>query len=141
MDVWVKLLDVEANGERTRTLYVIKARGMSHSNQIREFRITSGGISLIEPYVGADGVLTGTARIVREAEEDAALLRRQQEIERRRRDNARRRATIERQIEELHASLGAHEEEEQILLAEDEGREALLDTERKDLSFRRGAAE
>ena len=55
MDVWVKLLDVEANGERTRTLYVIKARGMSHSNQIREFQITSNGIKLIEPYIGTEG--------------------------------------------------------------------------------------
>ncbi len=141
MDVWVKLLDVEANGERTRTLYVIKARGMNHSNQIREFEITSSGIKLIEPYIGNDGVLTGTARTVREAEESAAHLRRRQDIERRRRDYARRRSSIERQIEELRGSLGAHEEEERILGDEDEGRETLLDTERVDLTKRRGAAE
>ena len=140
MDVWVKLLDVEANGERTRTLYVIKARGMNHSNQIREFRITSVGIKLIEPYIGTEGVLTGTARAVREAEEAAASLRRRQDIERRRRDNARKRTSIERQIEELHSSLVAHEEEERILLNEDHIREALLDTGRDSLTKRRGAA-
>ena len=141
MDVWVKLLDVEANGERTRTLYVIKARGMSHSNQIREFQITSNGIELITPYIGPDGVLTGTARTAREAEERAAQLRRRQEIELRRRDNGRRRASIERQIEELRASLSAHEEEERILLDEDETREGLLDSGRADLTQRRSAAE
>ena len=139
MDVWVKLLDVEANGERTRTLYVIKARGMSHSNQIREFQITSHGIKLIEPYIGNEGVLTGTARTVREGEEAASQLRRRQELERRRRDNGRRRASIERQIEELRASLGAHEEEERILLDEDETREGLLDVGRTDMTQRRGA--
>ena len=141
MDVWVKLLDVEANGERTRTLYVIKARGMSHSNQIREFQITSNGIKLTAPYIGAAGVLTGTARTVQEAEESAAQMRRRQEIERRRRDNARRRASIERQIEELRSSLGAHEDEDRILLDEDETRETLLDREREKLTQRRGAAE
>ena len=141
MDVWVKLLDVEANGERTRTLYVIKARGMSHSNQIREFQITSTGIKLTTPYIGTAGVLTGTARAVREAEESAAQLRRRQDIERRRRDNARQRASIERQIEELRSSLGAREEEERILLGEDETRESLLDKERGDMTQKRGGAE
>ena len=139
MDVWVKLLDVEANGERTRTLYVIKARGMSHSNQIREFQITSRGIKLIEPYIGNDGVLTGTARTVREAEETAAQVRRQQDNGRRHRDNARRRASLERQIEELRASLDAYQEEERILLGEDETRETVMSVGREGLTKLRGA--
>ena len=58
MDVWIKLLDVEANGERNRTLYVIKARGMSHSNQVREFKMSKTGVELVEAYVGSAGVLT-----------------------------------------------------------------------------------
>ena len=33
--------DIEISGERNRGLYVLKARGMSHSNQIREFLLTS----------------------------------------------------------------------------------------------------
>ena len=141
MDAWVKLVDVEANGERTRTLYVIKARGMSHSNQVREFQITERGIRLLEPYIGAAGVLTGTARVVREAEEAASLLRLKHDVERRRRDVARRRDGIERQIAELRASLEAHGDEDQILLREEETRERLVATEREALSARRGAAE
>ena len=141
MDVWIKLLDVEANGERTRTLYVIKARGMSHSNQVREFQITDDGIALREPYIGAAGVLTGTARIVQEAEERAALLRSRYRSERRQRDVARRRGSIERQIEELRASLEAHRDEERLLLGEEETREHLATIEREALSARRGAAE
>uniref|UniRef100_UPI00192BEC1F ATPase domain-containing protein n=2 Tax=Pseudomonadota TaxID=1224 RepID=UPI00192BEC1F len=58
MDGWVKLVSVEANGERSRTLYVIKARGMSHSNQVREFQMSSSGITLVDAYVGPAGVLT-----------------------------------------------------------------------------------
>jgi circadian clock protein KaiC len=72
MDAWIKLQNMEANGERTRTLYVIKARGMSHSNQIREFLMSSGGIRLIDAYIGTAGVLTGTARVVQEARERAS---------------------------------------------------------------------
>ena len=86
MDAWIRLMDIEANGERSRTLYVIKSRGMSHSNQVREYRITDRGIELTDVYVGPDGVLTGTARLTQEAREKAAARRRQEAIGRRRRE-------------------------------------------------------
>ncbi|WP_147078791.1 circadian clock protein KaiC [Methylobacterium haplocladii] len=141
MDAWIKLQDVDANGERTRTLYVIKARGMSHSNQVREFQMSASGVRLVDAYVGPAGVLTGTARIVQEAEEQAALLRRRQDSERRRREVQRRRESIERQIAELRASLELADEEEQVILGEDELRETLLIQERTTIAGRRGAAE
>ncbi|MCJ2122445.1 circadian clock protein KaiC [Methylobacterium sp. J-077] len=141
MDAWIKLLGVEANGERTRTLYVIKARGMSHSNQVREFQMSAAGVKLVEAYVGPAGVLTGTARVVQEAQEQAEFLRRGQESERRKRDVIRRRQAIELQIAELRASLEVAEEEEAILLSEDEIRETLLATERRAITQRRSAAE
>ena len=141
MDVWIKLLDIEANGERTRTLYVIKARGMSHSNQVREFQMSAAGLKLIDAYIGPAGVLTGTARLVQEAQEEAAALRRQQDGERRQRELARRRQSIERQIAELRASLEVAEEEEQVVRGEDEGRDALLAEERLAVAARRSAAE
>ncbi|AWN37417.1 circadian clock protein KaiC [Methylobacterium radiodurans] len=140
MDAWVKLLNVEANGERTRTLYVIKARGMSHSHQVREFRMSSAGIELVEAYIGPAGVLTGTARLVREAEERAEVLRLRQETERRRREIVRRRDALERQIAELRAGLEAAEEEESVLLGETEARESQLEAERRERAARRGAA-
>ena len=141
MDTWIKLLDVDANGERTRTLYVIKARGMNHSNQVREFVMTSDGVRLVDAYIGPAGVLTGTARAVQEAEERAAELRFGQERERRRRDMVRRREAVERQIAELHASLDVEADEERVLLAEDEAREIVRQGERSAVTTRRGAAE
>ncbi|WP_019903140.1 circadian clock protein KaiC [Methylobacterium sp. 77] len=141
MDAWIKLMDVEANGERSRTLYVIKARGMSHSNQVREFQMSGEGVRLVDAYVGPAGVLTGTARVVQEAREQSETLRRSQESERRRREVVRRRHAIERQMAELRAGLEVAEEEEAVLLGEDENREALLATERKAITQRRSAAE
>lgn len=141
MDAWIKLLDVEANGERSRTLYVIKARGMSHSNQVREFQMSASGVKLVDAYVGPAGVLTGTARVVQEAREEAESLRREQESERRKREVIRRRHAIERQIAELRASLEVAEEEEAVLLGEDDMRETLRATERRAITQRRSAAE
>ena len=141
MDAWIKLRDVEADGERSRTLYVIKARGMSHSNQVREFQMSAAGVRLVDAYVGPAGVLTGTARVVQEAREQAEALRRSQESERRKRAVVRRRQGIERQIAELRASLEVAEEEEAVLLGEDETRETSLASERRTITQRRSAAE
>jgi circadian clock protein KaiC len=71
IDSWVLLRDIESNGERNRGLYVLKSRGMGHSNQVREFLITNKGIELVDVYVGAKGVLMGGARLSLAAEEKA----------------------------------------------------------------------
>ena len=141
MDAWIKLLDVEADGERNRVLYVIKARGMSHSNQMREYRMTDAGVELIEPYVGPEGVLTGTARLTQAARERASALRRGQEVERRRRDIERRREAMERQVVEMRAALDAEDQEMTLLLTEEGGREAVLEVDRSAVAAARGAAE
>jgi len=73
MDTWLLLRDIELNGERNRGLYVLKSRGMAHSNQIREFLLTDQGVELIDVYLGTEGVLTGTSRQIQE-EKDNALL-------------------------------------------------------------------
>ncbi len=141
MDVWIKLSDIEANGERNRALYLIKARGMSHSNQVREYRITDHGVELIAPYVGPEGVLTGTARLSQAAREQADATRRRQDIERRRRDLVRRREVLERQVEEMRAALRIEEEEAHLLLEQDDRHETTLGTDRTAIASRRGAAE
>ena len=69
IDTWLLLRDIEIGGERNRGLYVLKSRGMAHSNQIREFRLTNNGIELLDVYVGADGVLTGSARLSQETKD------------------------------------------------------------------------
>jgi len=69
VDTWLLLRDVESDGERNRVLYVLKSRGMAHSNQVREFLMTGNGVELREAYLGPAGVLTGSARLVQEARE------------------------------------------------------------------------
>ena len=103
MDAWLLLQDIEGNGERNRLLYVLKARGMAHSNQIREFLISKHGIDVVDAYIGASGVLTGSARVAQAALEKAAVLAGQQEAARRKRELERKRVAIERQVSGLRA--------------------------------------
>src|SRR5580704_13544259 len=103
MDAWILLQDFEGNGERNRVLYVLKARGMAHSNQIREFLISNRGIDLVDAYIGASGVLTGSARAAQNALEKAEVLANQQEAARRKRELERKREAIERQISVLRS--------------------------------------
>ena len=103
MDSWLLLQDFEGNGERNRVLYVLKARGMAHSNQIREFLISDRGIDLVDAYIGPSGVLTGSARAAQNSLEKAAILASQQESARRKRELERKREAIERQISGLRS--------------------------------------
>src|SRR3954463_6896011 len=92
MDTWLLLRTVEAGGELNRALYVLKSRGMGHSNQIREFLLTDDGLRLLDVYLGPDGVLTGSARLTQEGREKAATTSRQQQLESRGRELERKRA-------------------------------------------------
>jgi len=111
MDAWLLLYNRESNGEHNRQLYLIKARGMAHSNQVREFIMTDKGILLREAYVGPGGVLTGSARVAQEAREREQAQQIEHEAERRNLDFARRRRRIEAQIEELQAQLAEEQQE------------------------------
>ncbi len=98
MDSWLLLQDFEGNGERNRVLYVLKARGMAHSNQVREFLISNRGIDLVDAYIGPSGVLTGASRVAQAAREKAEALAGQQDATRRKRELERKRAALEQQI-------------------------------------------
>jgi circadian clock protein KaiC len=126
MDTWLLLRDIESNGERNRLLYLLKSRGMAHSNQVREFCLTSSGIELIDVYLGAGGVLTGTARTVQEAQEKAAALVRQQEIEQKQRDLERKRKAMEAQITALQVQFEAEKEEIERMIRQQELKEKSL---------------
>jgi circadian clock protein KaiC len=139
MDTWISLRNLESNGERNRGLYVLKSRGMSHSNQIREFLLTDAGVDLADVYLGAEGVLTGSARLTQEARERAAAAARQEELAALQRRLDRRKSAVEAQILALRAEIEAEEEEvgkrvRQTLLQE---RELLVD--RAALASARGA--
>ena len=83
IDTWLLVGPIDSGGERNRGLSILKSRGMPHSNQIREFLLTDHGVELRDVYVGAGGVLTGSARLTQEAQDQAAHMLQKQEIERR----------------------------------------------------------
>ncbi len=103
MDTWLLLRNVEFNGERTRTIYVLKSRGMAHSNQVREFVLSDKGIDLVDVYLGAERVLTGTARVAQEELERAAAALREEDHQRKLAQLASRQKAIEAQIAALQA--------------------------------------
>jgi circadian clock protein KaiC len=139
IDTWFQVRDIEIAGERTRGLYLVKSRGMGHSNQVREFLITSHGVDLIPVAVGPNGVLTGSARIHLEMEQRAQALARQQEIERKQRALLRKSKSLDNQIEAMRAEMAAEEEEQRSLAAELHAREVRLAESRKRLAEGRGA--
>src|SRR5438270_13788470 len=109
VDTWILLRDVEVNGERNRCIYVLKSRGMAHSNQVREFVMSKNGIRLLPVYVGSGTVLTGSARLSQEARERGEnMLRQQTKAEQRRVLDGKRRA-LEAQIEAMRSEFQQEE--------------------------------
>jgi circadian clock protein KaiC len=119
MDTWLLLRNVESNGERNRTLYVLKSRGMVHSNQVREFVLSAAGIDLVDVYLGSDRVFTGTARLAQAAHEHAAAELRREEHDRKLRRLGSRRKALEAQIAALQAEGEAEEAEMNLAIAQD----------------------
>jgi circadian clock protein KaiC len=109
IDTWLLLRNIEMNGERNRGLYILKSRGMSHSNQIREFILTKQGVELRDVYLSSDGVLTGSARREQEAREEIAKIEHQQEIEFKKRELVNSRTLLDAKIAALNADFAMQE--------------------------------
>ena len=103
MDAWLLLRNHEQNGERNRTVFVLKSRGMNHSNQVREFILSDSGIGLVDVYLGAGGVMTGSARIAQGELDRAAAKELEHEQQRRTRQFAVHRKAIAARIAALEA--------------------------------------
>jgi circadian clock protein KaiC len=127
MDTWIDLRSRENNGERNRTIDIIKSRGMGHSNQLREFLITNNGIEVEDVYIGPYGMLTGSARISQIALEKAQKLMRQQEVERKQREIERKRNLMEVQIAEIKSKFEAEEEELERIIKQETLKEEILE--------------
>ena len=138
-DTWLLLRDIELGGERDRAMYVLKSRGMAHSNQIREFLITSDGIDLVDVYTGPEGVLTGSARQSQEARERAEMLVREQELERRQRDRARKREALEARITAMRKEFEIESEELHRAIDEELTKESVLSQDRQAMALKRNA--
>jgi circadian clock protein KaiC len=139
MDTWLLLRDIEYNGERNRGVYVLKSRGMAHSNQVREFRLTDHGVELVDVYVGPEGVLTGSSRLAQEARIRDEVALRKQDLERKQRELERRRTLLQSQIAALHAEYESDEEEFKRLVSEFQAREIQQNADREELASRRWA--
>ena len=139
MDTWILLRDIELNDERNRGMYVLKSRGMAHSNQIREFLITDDGLQLVDAYIGPGGVLTGTSRINQEAVETAEEQLRQQKLERLRRDLKRRENAMESRMQEIKDAFQSEKEEIEHALAELDVSKTSLNQNIRKLTKMRGA--
>jgi len=111
IDTWVLLRNTESDGERNRLLFVIKSRGTAHSNQVREFRMSSDGITLLDVVVGPQGILTGSARARQLAETEAAEAARSAALEQRQRAYEGRAAEVEVEIALLRERLASQRAE------------------------------
>jgi circadian clock protein KaiC len=139
MDTWLSVRNLESNGERNRGLYVLKSRGMSHSNQIREFLLTDDGVQLVDVHLGAEGILTGSARIQQEARERIEAAARQEELAALQRRLDRRKTAVEAQISTLRIDVEAEEDEVRRKLQQASRQEQILEANRMDLASTRGA--
>ena len=139
MDTWIILKNIEGNGERNRTFSIIKARGIAHSNQLREFLLTSKGIQLLDLYRGTEGVLFGSARIAQENREAARRVIRNEEIERRQRELDRKKRIMENEIAMLKEKFARDEDEIRILIEQDLSREKVVEQSQEELAVLRKA--
>ena len=130
-DTWIRLRDIEFGGERNRGIYILKSRGMAHSNQIREFVLTDKGVNLLDVYVGPSGVLTGSARLSREAQEKAKDLARQQDAQIKQLNLERKRKTIEAQIADIRAEFKTEEAEVKKFIKQEKLRQQKVSQDRE----------
>ena len=138
MDTWLLLRNVEFTGERNRTIFVRKSRGMAHSNQVREFVLSDNGIDLVDVYLGGDRVMTGSARVAQEARERAAATRRMEDHQRKLRHLASKRKAIEAQIAALQAEAEADTEEVHFIIAQERLQETVTHQNTNAMAQHRG---
>ena len=130
-DTWILLRDTESGGERNRGMYILKSRGMAHSNQIREFLLTDKGVNVLDVYVGPSGVLTGSARLSGETQEKAKDLVRQQDAKIKQLDLGRTRKAMEARIADIRAEFKTEEAEVEKSIKQEKLRQRKVAQDRK----------
>jgi circadian clock protein KaiC len=139
IDTWLLVRDIEGGGERNRGLYILKSRGMAHSNQIREFRLSDQGIELLDVYLGPDGVLTGSARLVQEARAQADEVERHDKARRRYLEVEAERRALAAQVAALEAKILLHEKDMQALESQEAAQSLRREAGRTAMGKSRGA--
>ncbi|GGF15135.1 circadian clock protein KaiC [Hymenobacter cavernae] len=134
VDTWISVRDLEGVGERNRGISILKARGMAHSNQVREFVVTDHGIQLLDVVIGPSGIVTGAGRLTQQMQEQAQELAAQQEAERKDRELARKRRVLEATIDNLRTEFESVEEELRQINQEEQVRLEKLTEGRKQIA-------
>jgi circadian clock protein KaiC len=124
MDASIGLVTIENSGERNRCMAVLKARGTAHSNQYREFEVTSDGLRILDAYVGKGQVLTGSARLSQYAHDREAveaghidMQRRRLELQLKQRLAAVKMEAVKVEMNNLEAELDVFGREEKRTIA------------------------
>jgi circadian clock protein KaiC len=140
VDAWLLVRDIEYNGERNRGMYIMKSRGMKHSNQVREFIITDKGLDLVEVYLGPEGVLTGSAREAQKLQERTGIALRDFAVSRKDKEIMRKRKMLESQISTLQAEFESTEEELNKIYLEEQLKQEIIEKNRAEMTnLRKGA--
>lgn len=134
VDAWLQVRDIESNGERNRGMYILKSRGMRHSNQVREFVIRDSGLDLVEVFLGPAGVLTGSAREEQQLNEVAGEALRTQAVSRKDREIQRKRTVLESKIASLREEFESVQDELNKSYIDEELRKEIMEKNRKQLT-------
>ncbi len=142
VDAWLLVRDIESNGERNRGMYIMKSRGMKHSNQVREFIITDNGLDLVDVYLGPDGVLIGSAREAQKLREKTGVALRDFAVTRKDKEIMRKRMMLEAKISSLQAEFESAEEELNKMYLEEELKDQIVEKNRQEITnIRRGSVD
>ncbi len=141
MDAWISLKNVEGNGERNRVLSIVKARGLPHSNQLREFVLSDAGIDILDVYTGSGAVLFGSARVAQANMDRVEQLLRDRELSQKIRELEQKREEMEREIEAIRERFSAEEEELESFINEQRLREKETLADNKGIETIRGVEE
>lgn len=133
VDAWLLVRDIEANGERNRGMYIMKSRGMKHSNQVREFVITDNGLDLVDVYLGPEGVLTGSAREAQQLSEQTGAVLRTHAVSRKDIEIQRKRKVLEAKIASLQEEFESVQDELNKSYIEEELKKEIMEKNRKQL--------
>ncbi|HJT65530.1 MAG TPA: circadian clock protein KaiC [Pyrinomonadaceae bacterium] len=139
MDAWLLVKNIESNGERNRGLYILKARGIAHSNQVREFRLTAHGMELIDAYIGSEGVLMGSARAAQAAREAVLTVEREEARQRKHRELQRKQELYEAQLTALRTQFESERDALLRELEDDQKRESMVASQRLEMARLRHA--
>jgi circadian clock protein KaiC len=133
VDAWLLVRDIESNGERNRGMYIMKSRGMKHSNQVREFVITDTGLDLVDVYLGPEGVLTGSAREAQNLSEAASAVLRTHALGRKDLEIERKRKVLEAKIASLQEEFESVQDELNKSYIEEDLRKEVMEKNRKQM--------